>query len=559
MAKFGIYRSTKQLPGVGTAVRANYNTDTGEAQMWGAVGQAAGAIMDLGIKWDLKEANTQFSKYKSTINDLDQLRSQEVLNAKNDAEVQEIYKKYDQQKEGVRGSVTNKRATEAAGLWDGQQTAKNAKSLFDDRRVKTIDNERARVFEKQQEVKRDPSKLADFEKELARIQILDNNNPDDIGPTFTKLGAAQILADTQKMAEVGTVTNLYRAGKYDEAKEAVKSAKLLSPGEMESLENRIDAEERSVRLKIAAANKIKYDETERDLHKQFIDSELTTEENDRAFSAGESDVATHKAYDTIIKNKDLMDSDSILAEKWLSGSLTKTDIKDAQAEGRLRDSNVVATWMSRLNQGQFNAGAYDKALTRIREVQFDKGKYDDVRLYLLKNADDLGGKWDEVRNRLETAMNSKDDAVGPHVRRAHSYIDGYAKENPEINDGTLESIKRIQRLHDAIDDRADQTPEQIQNLTQALLLPYEEEKAKGWFGTILEYPLSGIPRKMFEGKIKSIGREKRIFQSKMLIQPISKIDFNKEVTSLKSIFGDDSKEARQFYDRYVDSYDWENE
>ena len=44
MEKFPIYRSTKQLPGVGTAVRANYNTDTGEAQMWGAVGNAASAV-----------------------------------------------------------------------------------------------------------------------------------------------------------------------------------------------------------------------------------------------------------------------------------------------------------------------------------------------------------------------------------------------------------------------------------------------------------------------------------------------------------------------------------
>ncbi len=303
-----------------------------------------------------------------------------------------------------------------------------------------------------------------------------------------------------------------------------------------------------------------YRETERELHKKFITGTLTKEENDRAFNAGESNVNTHQAYDTIIKNKELTETDSVLSEKWLNGSLTKTDISEAQKEGRLNNSSVVGAWLSRLNQGQFNAGAYDRALTRIREVQFNKSKYDDVRLYLLKNAEDLGGKWDDLRNKLETAMDSKGDAAGAHVQRAHGLINGYAKDNPEINDGTLESINRIQRLHDDIDARADQTPEQIRNLTEALLLPYEEEKAKGWlssaFETVTKFSPIGIA---LRGSRKIRAKKQKIFQSKMLVQPVSKGDFNKEVTSLKALFGDDSKEAKQFYDRYVDSYNWETE
>ncbi len=244
----------------------------------------------------------------------------------------------------------------------------------------------------------------------------------------------------------------------------------------------------------------------------------------------------------------------------MAGALTKTDISEAQKEGRLNNSSVVGAWLSRLNKGQFNAGAYDRALTKIREVQFNKDKYDDVRLYLLKNAEDLGGKWDDLRNRLETAMNAKGDTIGAHVRRAHGLIDKYAKDNPEINDGTLESIRRIQQLHDAIDERADQTPEQMRNLTQALLLPYEEVKAKSWFSgafeTVTKYSPIGI---VMRGSKKVRAKKQKVFQSVMLIQPVSKDEFKKKVTSLKALFGDDSNEAKQFYDRYVDSYNWETE
>ncbi len=542
------------------AVPANINVSTGTGVVGKAIGEFGSALLDLGIKYDLKEANTQFSKYKSDIDGLDQLRSQEVLNAKDDNEVKAIYKKYEQQKEALKTNLTNNRASQVAELWDNTQTALNTKALFDDRRKKAIENDRTRIFEKQQEVLRDPTKLAEFEKELARSILLDRDNPDDVGPTFTKLEAAKILADTRKMAEIGAITNLYGAGQYEEARKAAKAAKLLTPRERESLINTIDTEERSVRLKIAAAEKIKYDETEKELHKQFIAGTLTNEENDRVFNAGESDVATHRAYDTILKNKDLMDSDAILAEKWLNGLLTKTDIQEAQKEGRFRDSNVVASWVSRLGKGQFDAGAYDRALAKVREVRTNKGKYDEVRLWLLQNAEDLGVQWNDLRNKLETNMNAKGDAVGPHVSRAHGLIDAYVKDNPEINDGTLNSIRKVQQLHDAIDARADYTPEKMRDLTEALLLPYEEEKAKSWFGGLFEMATKFGPLPMLiRGSKRVRAKKQRVFQSVLLIQPVSKEEFNEKVISLKSLFGEDSKEAKQFYDRYIDSYEWEIE
>ncbi len=320
---------------------------------------------------------------------------------------------------------------------------------------------------------------------------------------------------------------------------------------------------RSAQTELQSRNTIfnnKHRETEQDLHKQFITGTLTKEENDQAFILGKSSVATHKAYDTIIKNKSLIDTDAILAEKWLNGNLTSADIKQAQTEGRLRDSNVVATWTSRLQQGQFNIGMYDRALAKVREVRDNKNKYDSTRLWLLEHSEDLGGQWGDLRNKLETNMNASGDASGPHVSRAHGLVDDYAKNNPEINDGTLESIRRIQSIHDAIDARSDMNPEQMRGLSEAILLPYEQEKAKSWFSRALAFPTKYSPIGiMVRGSKRVRAKKQKVFQSIMLVQPASKGEFNKKVASLKSLFGDDNKEARQFYDRYVDSYEWTTE
>jgi len=70
MDRFPIYRSTKQLPGVGTSVRANFNTDTGEGQVWGAIGNAANTIADLGVKWDLMDAKAQLNESSIVANDV---------------------------------------------------------------------------------------------------------------------------------------------------------------------------------------------------------------------------------------------------------------------------------------------------------------------------------------------------------------------------------------------------------------------------------------------------------------------------------------------------------
>ena len=307
---------------------------------------------------------------------------------------------------------------------------------------------------------------------------------------------------------------------------------------------------------IALANQQR-SENEIATYKEYNSGTLTTEGVDAKLEADEIGVNVHAIYKGLLEEKALKNTDAILAEKWLNDTLTLDDIKTAQAQGRLTDSNTIGAWMARLDKGQtFNTGAYDQALTRIREVRTDKTKYDDVRLWLLENAKELGFQWDETRNKLETAMNATVKAEDtPHINRAHKLVDQYAKDNPRINDGTLGSIRRIQTIHDAIDAREDFTPVQMRDLTQALLMPFEEEEAKGWiqdvFGAVTKFGMLSI---IIRGTKKVRAERQKILNSMMLIQPISKDEFKQKFNNLEVLFGVDSKESDLYYEKYVDGF-----
>ena len=354
MAKFPIERARDKLGFVPTtAVRANIDVRTGEEAIGQAVAGLGGALFDLGIKYDLKEANTQFSKYKSNIDSLDGLRNAEVLNAKDDEEIKAIYKKYAQQKKAAKLTITNRRANQAASIWDNTQIPINEKSLFDSRRLKTIDNEKTRIFEKQQEVFEDPSKLPEFEKELIRIQFLDKNKPDDIGPTFSNLEAAKILADTRKMAEVGAITNLYGAGKYEEARVAARAAKLLTPRERESLLNTIGAEERSLQVKARAELKAKQDETARNL----------------------------------------------LVSLW-EGTLEDSALREATKSGLITFEKAKGLREALTNPKIFNLAAYIKVKNAVNSYERGAISFDDALGVLTSNASLLGNKGSSLTDKL---------------------------------------------------------------------------------------------------------------------------------------------------------------
>jgi hypothetical protein len=327
----------------------------------------------------------------------------------------------------------------------------------------------------------------------------------------------------------------------------------------------------STALKTQGQNKQLMQSNENEVYVEYVSGTIDQVILDDRLNSGDIDSDVHSAYTKLINNDNFMATDAILADKWLRGTLSKDDIQEAQTEGRLKDSNVVAAWMNRLGSGDsvYNTGIYDTALAMTRSVRFDKAQYNVVRQYLLENADDLGSKYSAVREKLEVNMNAEGFKTQPHIGRAHKAVDNYTRNSPVINDGSLESIELVQKMHDAIDARSDFTPEQIRDLTRGLLLPYQEEEAKGWFRGMFDRistspsrtsvtvapvvsPLLAVMRL---GKQRRSIRQKA-FRSVMLIQPVTKEDFRKKIISLKAVYGENSEEAELFYDKYINSYDW---
>lgn len=245
MAKFGIQRAPERLRTTGaTGVRASLDVGTGEGAIAGAMAGLGGAVSNLGLKYDLKQANTQFSEYKSNVG-LD--REVERIEIKNEIDIDkhtEIAKKHKAVREGLLSSLTNKRGQQAAMLWENQQEPLRLAEFNESRQSQLRDNERTAIFAARQEVLRNPETLGEFEKQLARTMFVDKNNPDGTSPTFSQEEAAKILADTRKMAVVGNITNLYRSGGHAEARKVLEASSLSAP-EKENLDDEIDADERS--------------------------------------------------------------------------------------------------------------------------------------------------------------------------------------------------------------------------------------------------------------------------------------------------------------------------
>lgn len=246
MAKFGLTRARQELGFTpSTAVRADIDTRTGKGAVAAAVAELGGAVVDLGLKYDLKQANTELSEYQRLVGESNVRRNIEIANELDPNKHDEIFKRFSDQQKAL--FPANPRAEQAATIWDNRQAPRQLELLVEGKRARVEDNWRAELFNKQTAVKTSGD-MGDFEAFLARGIIIDQNDPTETGRPLDKKEAARILADTRKMAEVGTITNLYGVGDFNEAKKAAKASKLLTPRERESLLNTIGAEETSLRL-----------------------------------------------------------------------------------------------------------------------------------------------------------------------------------------------------------------------------------------------------------------------------------------------------------------------
>jgi hypothetical protein len=389
MGRFPITYTDATVSGRGPAVRGDFAAGATGAAVGKGLVQLAGQGIELWKKYDLKEVNTQFSKYTSDVGLLNVQRDAEALNADDADEVVAIYKKYSDLRDNIKPK--NKRALRAVGIWEDEQRAIDAKSLFDARRKVTIDNERTRLFEKQQEVLNNPAKLAEFEKQLARSQFLDKNSPDDIGPTFTKLEAAKMLIETRKMAVQGQVVNLYRTGFHDEARKALEASS-LGVKEKEILSDEIDIDERTKIVEFESginSELVRIDNTEDMTQADFNKQAKALKERVRV--AKISGTAKRKMLTDLERwrrGTNEIDYARILSLNQEMDAAQRSGIVDPTIQTRIMQASLEGAFGGRLKGGQ---KTYGNMIRRFEKLQFDErlqATSSIVSMFERENADD---------------------------------------------------------------------------------------------------------------------------------------------------------------------------
>jgi len=233
MANFPIYR-TETTISPRAPVRGSIDPRIGAAEIGQAISQAGSAIASLGMKYELKEANTQFSQYKRQVKEDDLTLSQEILQETDPAKHDEIHRRHAQNRAKLLEGLSNRRAAEAARLWDNNQAPIRQEALLKGKKARIEDNWRAELFAKQQEVAR-TGEMGDIAAFIARGIKIDQDNPDEIGMPLDKLEAAKILASTKQAAAVAQVKQQYMAGNYDVARQMVDDSEILSIEDKETL------------------------------------------------------------------------------------------------------------------------------------------------------------------------------------------------------------------------------------------------------------------------------------------------------------------------------------
>lgn len=213
-----------------TTVRANIDVSQGD--VGAAVGQALvagiGTLGKIQQKADLKEANSQLSKYQREVG-LDNLgRDAEVANELDPEKHAAIFQAHAElQKELL---PTNKRGLTAAGLWNNKQAVVNAELLASGMATRADDNWKAEAGAQIVAISKTGSKeqLGEFKRFLVRRQMFD---------PMDKTDAAKILAAANRAQIEGEISIAKREGvagnpeSFDKAIELIQSSNIFTSEE----------------------------------------------------------------------------------------------------------------------------------------------------------------------------------------------------------------------------------------------------------------------------------------------------------------------------------------
>ena len=179
-----------------TAVRANIDV-RGTGGIGGAVGQAVLAGVELGIEYDLKQVNNQLSESQRLATDeINRMNLRLNGNLDPDSHQQD----FQETMERVNAFAPKRnRGAQAYGLWLNKKVPGWQNNVSEGRIARSDDNWTAEATAKIAGIIQDPTRLADFERFLARRQAFD---------PLDKTDAARLLTTARVAHTTGSIQNI---------------------------------------------------------------------------------------------------------------------------------------------------------------------------------------------------------------------------------------------------------------------------------------------------------------------------------------------------------------
>lgn len=506
MAKFPLTRAPERL-GVTptTAVRAGLDVPvspvpeaipTGEEAIGRAVAGFGGAMVDLGVKYDITQGETQLSEFQRKVNE-EIYRVALSFNTNLDPETYRA--DYKKSLDLIHSWMpSNRRAARGAQIWLNAKEPAWLADVDKARFNRANDNWMAELFTKQTSIGQ-TGQMGSFPAFIAEGVKAGRIDKSD---------AVEILAKTNKMAVRGQIVNLYRTGNYNAARELVEASTIFTPEEKVALQKNINTAERAK------------DREQKTLVDIYVE---------QAHKSAVSELVNN------INNIDFVgDLPEELQEYW-------QEKLDKRATGLEKDEDTF---------NQYDPVLFNGLKQQIRETP-DKVDYMDI-------IDSVGNGLTPVQAQelfeLQDEMQRKDSPLAQsHIKRAHDRINdlqsaglvikGIEPPTPKSTpEETIRYMNIFDEMHDAIDRNTDLKPAEMRKYTEEMVRPVAEEAGKGFWG-ILRETLGWQPT-MYGFALGSAYMER---ERLLRTRPIDRSDFEMK---FKNLYKVDPDTANRYWDRW---------
>ena len=219
MGVFDITRARQQLGFTpSTSAYANIDVRTGGGDVGRAIGQG---VLELGAKYELKQANTELSEYQRKVGMDDVVMWDEISRELDPAKHDEIFKRHMESRKSF--APKNRRASQAATILDNQTAPERFTKLLDAKKKRVDDNFDTEILMDAVVLSTngDPDLYREAQKKLARGYIIDKNDQSETGRPLDKSKYAMFNTKLKTAFMTGSVNVLISSGQYKEANDLI--------------------------------------------------------------------------------------------------------------------------------------------------------------------------------------------------------------------------------------------------------------------------------------------------------------------------------------------------